>query len=63
MKNDQYFRLDATMMADDNILSMIERLGMESYGIYIGLLGALRQRNHYTCAFSSLLPLARLWNT
>ena len=63
MKNDQYFRLNATMMANDSILTLIEELGMEGYGIYIALLGELRQRDDYTCAASSLPALARRWNT
>lgn len=62
MKNDQYFRLNATMMANDCILILIEELGMEGYGIYIALLGELRQRDDYTCATGSLPALARRWN-
>lgn len=63
MKNDQYFRLEANIMANDNVLSLIELMGMEGYGIYISLLGELRQRDDYRCAFNSLAALARRWNT
>lgn len=63
MKNDQYFRLNATMMANDSILILIDELGMEAYGIYIALLGELRQRDDYTCGVLCLPALARRWNT
>lgn len=42
---------------------LIDELGMEAYGIYIALLGELRQRDDYTCGVLCLPALARRWNT
>ena len=47
MKNDQFTLLPVCHMANDNILLLIEKCGMEGYGIYIALVGEIRLRDDY----------------
>ena len=62
MKNDQFFRMKASLMADDEIICMIEKGGIKAFGIYMSLLLELRTRDNYTISYRSLPALARRWN-
>lgn len=62
MKKDQFFRMKASLMADDCIIHLIEQEGISGFGIYIALLLELRLRDNYRISRLSLPALARRWN-
>lgn len=59
MKNDQYFNLEANIMDNDNVCLLIEKHGMEGFGIYIALLLELRRRDDYYSSMQTLPRMAR----
>lgn len=63
MKNDQYFPFEANMFDDDRLCKLIEEMGMEGVGIYVGLLAELRRRDNYRCNMQSIPRIARNMRT
>lgn len=65
MKNDQYLKLEVSLFNTDLVERLIDRLGMEGWGIYVALLVRMRQDDELTIAGSesSVAAMARRWNT
>ena len=58
MKNDNFFKHDATAADDEKILLLIEREGLKGYGAYWILIEALRKQDDLCSSFSVLRSLA-----
>lgn len=58
MKNDKFFKHDATASDDEKVLVLIEQEGMKGYGTYWVLLEALRKQEDLCLSFGVLRPLA-----
>lgn len=58
MKNDNFFKHDATAADDEKILLLIEREGLKGYGAYWILIEALRKQDNLCSSFSVLRSLA-----
>lgn len=58
MKNDKFFKHDATAADDERILALIEQEGMKGYGTYWVLLEALRKQESLCLSYGVLRPLA-----
>lgn len=65
MRNDQYLKLEVSSLNADAVERMIDRLGMEGWGIYVALLLRMRQDDELTiaCTEPSVAAMARRWNT
>lgn len=62
MTNDQYFSLEANLMADDHIKLLHEAHGQLGFAHYITLLLELRKHKGYKCKPVTLRELSRLYD-
>lgn len=65
MKNDQYLKLEVSLFNTDRVERLIDRIGIEGWGIYVALLLRMRQDDELTivCSEPSVAAMARRWNT